>query len=474
MKKLIEFTLVVFIGSFNLTIAQAPPAWGIAPLLTTTTNNTNLTYQTTNYITHAAASTSVTYSGWKLESGGVGVYTTFGGDCFAMTYDPGTVPFGAFKSFNLGSSAYQYTLGVTDGIAYCHNQFEFNAATYDPFRIAWKEIGTWNGQRFVHVEDGMVLFRNDFNNLYLTIYDPTTGFWASEYINESGYNYLQIETNIALFQSDFGYWFALAYDFEDNTWHYEGFGSSLNNLQMEGGVISWTNSARDKIYGAVYDFDAHDWIRFQSPSVGGTISGKSSNEGTIYYQNTAGIQYFGYDYETRSWKNGEFTKAKCNLFEYHPITNPKSVSFVTTYSIGGRVTSITCTDGYGLNRAWGFKPLTIPGYFALGATITNLFSESICEQYVYYNHTVSAGEISLDKLDIYPNPTTVSRGVDISSSKNIVAIKLINFLGVVVAKMYPIGTDVHFELPAGLVAGNYVLDVELPKGERVRKKVLVQ
>ncbi len=466
--------MAILFATFNVAKPQSPPAWGIAPLLTTNTNNTNLTYHTTNYITHAAASTSVTFSGWKLESGGVGVYTTFGGDCFAMTYDPAIVPFGAFKSFNLGTSAYQYTLGVTDGIAYCHNQSEFNAATYDPFRETWKDLGNWNGQRFVHVEDGMVLYQDYSNDLNIAIYDPTMGYWASDKLSATGSNYLQIETNIALMQSDLGHWFALAYDFEDNTWHYEGFGYTIQDPLLEGGVISWTNSSRDKINGVVYDFDAHDWIRLESPSVGGTISSSSSNQGTIYYHNASGIHYFGYDYATRTWKEGEFTKAKCNLFEYHPTSNPKSVSFVTTYSIGGQVTNITCTDGYGLNRAWGFKPLTIPGYFALGASITNLFSESICEQYVYYNHTVSAEEITLDKLDIFPNPTTAMRGMDIVAPKNISRIRLINLLGVSAAEMFPTGKEAHFNLPQALPAGNYVVEVELPKGQIVHKKVLIQ
>ncbi len=474
MKKIISLTMAILFAAFNVAKPQSPPAWGIAPLLTATVNGNTLTYTTNNYLTQNPATTSFSSYGWKLESEGIGVYSTNTGTCYATTYDPAAPPSGSFKSINLASSSSYMNHGIRNGIAYCHNQYAFNAATYDPFRLVWKVIPGQNNLGIDRVEDGIIVYRSYFNALVFGIYDPAMGAWMTTSLNEYSYTGIEIDNNIVMFVSDANSVIGFAYDFEDHTWHEKYLHGNGMVAELEGGVISCMTSVHTKVLGMVYDFDAHDWISFESPTANGQVSYKGSNQGTIYYHNSSEIHQYGYDFVTRTWEEGQFTKAKCNLLEYQPTSNPQCVSFVTTYNIGGQVTSITCTDGYGLNRPWGYKPFLTPGYFSLGATITNSFSESLCEQYVFYNHTLGSNEISLDKVDIYPNPTSTAVGIHIAAPKNIRQIQLINLLGVTVAELSPSGTEAHLDLPTGISAGNYVLEVVLAKGETVRKKILVQ
>ena len=474
MKKHIGLTLAIALAIFNLAKPQSPPAWGFAPPLTVTTSGNTLTYHTTNYISNNAESVQIPNMLWHAEAEGVGIYVNTSGDCIGITYDPTVAPSGAFKSGSIGSYGASMSIGVNAGVAYYHNEYFFMAGIYDPFLQTWKKIGQQNTRFFDRTEDGMVLWRNDRNEFVLSIYDPALGVWVSHYLYEDSYEDFQIESNIALIRTDYGSLTGFAYDFEDHLWYDNYLVYSHSQAVMEGGVISWANSSRDKLGGAVYDFDVHDWVEFEIPVTGSGITNMGSNEGTVYYHNQSGIHLVGYDPDTHEWIEGNYTKAKCSLYEYHPNPNPRCFSFVTAYNIGGNVTQITCTDGHNLNRPRAFKPLLTQGNFALRCTLTNLVSQSICEQNVSCGNTLQAAEGAFTKLDIFPNPTSVAQGINITSPKSMARIQLTNLLGIKVAEMHPTGMVAHLDLPLTLPSGTYVLEVMLPKGEMVRRKVEIQ
>lgn len=414
--------LTLFFCLFMQMCFASQPNWGWGPAITATLNGTTLNCSTIDPNTNNTVTTTISGVANYINNDGIVAYVTPAGTVGGITYDINTASF----QTNTFSSNSGNTITNEDGIiAWVSAAGTVGGAVYHPGLASWQynSFSSNTGNTILN-NDGVIAWVSAAGTVGGALYDFTSNAWQYNNFSSNTGNTILNKDGIVAWVSAAGTVGGAVYDPTTSSWQYNNFSSSTGNtIVCSDGVIGFI-SAAGTVGAAVYDFNSQSW-QYNNASSSSSNTNLTITEGTVYYNNSQGLQMYGYS--GGSWSTGTTTTLQCKLFAevvkfYPPIAGFRCLA------IGASNFQYDAGDGHQIYRKWAWKQYNQIGTYFTALTVSNSSNNSQCSSSIFFPSAVN--EINdNNKVNVYPNPIATNRKLQITSDNEIAEIKILAIEG---------------------------------------------
>ncbi len=458
---------IAMLSACKLSFAQLQIS-GFAPIITAGLSGSTLNYSTLDYLTNTVKTGSFANVANFKTADGVLAWKYTNGALTAIVYD---VTVSNWKIVTLNSNtgiSYENSNGM---VTWRSGSGVTGAAMYDPTLTQWKIGNLATASNTISRSSNTVAWTVQYAAT-CAVYDPVLGDWQRKALTAAT-NRVVLDGDMAAGLGSFTGWTAAIYDRKLHTWVERSSTAIVGYLEVGDGVIAWTDE-QDAVHAEAYDIDLGIWVD-STFATNSTQTQIGLNSGTIYFRDNNGIQHLGYDSQSKKWILGSYTTAHCENLTWVPSPNPKKLVYFTCNSIGGQAHRYGPGDGVVVNGNNVFKAYLQGGDYVVRLFLDNLIANSYCDKTVMIEGAVGQPELRENWFKIAPNPVAASGEMRIEAAAPIHKIRIYNGCGQLLLEQSGHGNLGEISLtPLHLAAGFYLVEVEMTRGQLLRRKIVVQ